>query len=77
LTDAHLKTKAAEKGIRTHVYRVQAWHRNFPEWLNVVVIVKTNLKTGRCEKVLLFSDDMCPARRDLDQTLLPALSNRV
>jgi putative transposase len=38
--------------------QAQAWHRNFPERLNVVVIVKTNLKTGRSAKVLLFSDDL-------------------
>jgi len=56
LTDAHLKTGTVEKSICTRVYQVQAWHRNFPEWLNVAVIVKTNLKTGRFEKVLLFSD---------------------
>ena len=58
LTDAHLKSEGVEKGIRTCVDQVQAWHRNFPELLNVAVIVKTNLKTGRCAKVLLFSDDL-------------------
>ena len=30
LTDAHLKSEAVEKGIRTCVYQVQAWHKNFP-----------------------------------------------
>ncbi|MEI7869065.1 MAG: hypothetical protein WCI11_14340, partial [Candidatus Methylumidiphilus sp.] len=58
LTDAHLKSDAVEKDIRTRVYQAQAWHRNFPELLNVVIIVKNNLKTGRCAKVLLFSDDL-------------------
>ena len=47
-----------EKDIRTRVYQAQAWHRNFPELLNVAVIVKTHLKTGRTAKVLLFSDDL-------------------
>ncbi|MEI7868205.1 MAG: hypothetical protein WCI11_09945 [Candidatus Methylumidiphilus sp.] len=56
LTDAHLKTGTVEKGICTRVCQVQAWHGNFPEWLNAAVIVKTNLKAERCEKVPLFSD---------------------
>jgi putative transposase len=58
LAEAHLKAESVEKDIRTCVYQAQAWHRNFPELLNVVVIVKTNLKTGRSAKVLLFSDDL-------------------
>jgi putative transposase len=58
LTEAHLKTEAVEKHFRTRVYQARAWHKHFPGLLNVVVIVKTNLKTGRCAKVLLFSDDL-------------------
>ena len=58
LTEAQLKAESVEKDIRTRVYQAQAWHRNFPGLLNVVVIVKTNLKTGRYAKVLLFSDDL-------------------
>ena len=58
LAEAQLKTETVEKDIRTRVYQAQAWHKNFPELLNVVVIVKTHLKTGRCAKVLLFSDDL-------------------
>jgi putative transposase len=65
LTEAHLKAEATEKDIRTRVYQVKAWHRNFPELLNVVVIVKTNLKTGRTAKVLLFSDDLALAAETL------------
>jgi putative transposase len=58
LTDRHLKSETVEKGIRTRVYQVQAWHKNFPELLNIVIIEKTRLKTGRSAKVLLFSDDL-------------------
>ena len=65
LTEAHLKAEATEKDIRTRVYQAQAWHKNFPELLNVVVIVKTNLKTGRSAKVLLFSDDLALAAETL------------
>jgi putative transposase len=65
LTEAHLKAEATEKDIRTRVYQAQAWHKNFPERLNVAVIVKTNLKTGRSAKVLLFSDDLALAAETL------------
>jgi putative transposase len=58
LAEAHLKAETTEKGIRIRVYQAQAWHRNFPELLNVAVIVKTHLKTGRTAKVLLFSDGL-------------------
>ena len=58
LTNEHLKSDKVEKAIQTRVYQVNVWHKNFPELLNVVIIVKTNLKTGRCAKVLLFSDDL-------------------
>lgn len=58
LMDGHRKSETVEKSIRTCVYQAQVWHKNFPELLNVVVIVKTNLKTGRTAKVLLFSDDL-------------------
>jgi len=55
LTIEHLQSETLEKDIRSCVYQVKVWHKNFPELLNVVIIVKTNLKTGRCAKVLLFS----------------------
>jgi len=58
LTDAHRKSETVEKGIQTCTYQTQVWHKNFPELLNVVIIVKTNLRTGRFAKVLLFSDDL-------------------
>jgi len=37
---------------------VQVWHKNFPELLNVAIIVTVNLNTGRTAKVLLLSDDL-------------------
>src|SRR5664279_4025160 len=55
----------AKKGIQTCTYQVHVWHKNFPELLNVAIIVKTNLKTGRIAKVLLFSDDLTLASEKL------------
>ena len=54
-----------EKGIRTQIYQAAVWHKNFPDRLNVVIIVKTNLKTGKSAKVLLFSDDLMLASETL------------
>ncbi len=55
----------SEKGIQTCTYQVHVWHKNFPELLNVAIIVKTNLKIGRIAKVLLFSDDLTLASEKL------------
>jgi len=58
LTEQHLRSKTVEKNIQTCVYQVPAWHKNFPDLLNVVFIVKTHLKTGKVAKVILFCDDL-------------------
>ena len=58
LTQEHLREDKTEDGIRTLTYQVQVWHKKFPDLLNVVVIVKTNLETGRTAKALLFSNDL-------------------
>ena len=58
LTDAHLRTTTVEQDIETRIYQAQVWHKKFSELLNVVIIVKMNLKTGKTAKVLLFSDDL-------------------
>ena len=34
------------------------WHKSIPSLINVVVILKTKLATGKSAKVLLFSDDL-------------------
>ena len=58
LTEEHLCHESVKKTIKTSIYQIQARHKKFPELLNVVIIVKTSLKTGRTAKVLLFSDDL-------------------
>ena len=48
-----------EGGIRTEVFQVRrCWHRDFAGMVNVVIIVKTNLDTGRWGHVILFSSDL-------------------
>ncbi len=65
LTDEQLCHETVENNVKTRIYQVQLWHKNFPELLNVVVIAKTNLINGKTAKVLLFSDDL-----NLDYDLL-------
>jgi len=41
------------------LYQVNVWHKLFADMLNdVVIIVKTNLKTGQIAHVILFSSDL-------------------
>ena len=35
----------SDKGIQTKIYQTQVRHKEFAQLLNVVIIVKTNLKT--------------------------------
>jgi putative transposase len=58
LTDQYLCLKTVEKNIETCFYQVPVWHKRFPTLLNLVIIVKTNLTTGKSAKALLFSDDL-------------------
>jgi putative transposase len=54
----YLQQTASEAGIRTDIYQAQMWHQEFPERLNVVIIVKTNLTTQARAHVVLFSTDL-------------------
>jgi len=54
----YLKETTVTDGIRTNIYQMTLWHKLFPDRLNVVVIVKTNLKTGAQAHVVLFSSDL-------------------
>ena len=44
--------------IRTEVYQINLRHRKFPELLNAVCILKTNLTTKQQSHILLFSSDL-------------------
>ena len=54
----YLCQTTVEKDIETHIYQVQARHKTFAQPLNVVCLVKTNLKTQAQAHVLLFSSDL-------------------
>lgn len=54
----YLKETKVEDGIETRTYQMQLLHREFPEPLNVVILLKINLATNACAHVILFSSDL-------------------
>jgi putative transposase len=54
----YLKQTAVVDGIQTRIYQAALWHKEFPQLLNVVIIVKVNLDTGAQAHVVLFSSDL-------------------
>ena len=54
----YLKATTTEKEIRTDIYQAEMLHQEFAQTLNIVIIVKTNIKTGAWAHVVLFSSDL-------------------
>jgi putative transposase len=61
IPEGYLCQTSAAKGIETRIYQLEARHKTCAEPLNVVCIVKTNLKTQAQAHVLLFSSDLALA----------------
>lgn len=57
IPDQYLTASSVEDGIQTRIYQMLMWHKLFADPLNVVIIVKTNLKTRDRAHVVLFSSD--------------------
>jgi len=58
ILEKYLVEKSTEGDIETRIYQAQMLHRDFAQHLNVVIITKTNLKTGAFANVNLFSSDL-------------------
>jgi len=54
----HLKAIKIDEEIWTSIYQAEMLRKEFAQALNVVIIVKTNLKTGARARVILFSSDL-------------------
>ncbi len=50
-------SEAEEEGYRNEVYQIPCRHKDFAEVLNVVILKKTQVATGRSSHVILFSSD--------------------
>lgn len=58
IPDKYLKETSIVDGIQTNIYQMKLWHKLFPDLLNIVIIVKINLKTQARAHVVLFSSDL-------------------
>lgn len=58
LPQQHLKSISVEDGLEKRIYQATLLHKEFAQALNVVIIVKTNLQSGACAHVVLFSSDL-------------------
>ena len=58
LPDQYLVEKSIRDGIETCIYQAQMLHHEFAQILNVVILTKTNLRTGAFANVNLFSSDL-------------------
>jgi len=54
----YLKETIIEKSVQIKIYQMDMLHKRFAQKLNVVIIVKTNLKTHARGHVILFSSDL-------------------
>jgi hypothetical protein len=54
----YLKQTTLEDGIQTQIYQATMLHKDFAQSLNVVIIIKIDLKTGKRAHVVLFSSDL-------------------
>ena len=54
----YLKRTTLEDNMQTNIYQATTWHKEFAHPLNVVIMVKTNLKTQARAHVVLCSSDL-------------------
>lgn len=58
IPDEYLKETTVEDGFETRTYQMQLLHQDFPDPLNVVILLRTNLATKAWANVILFSSDL-------------------
>ena len=54
----YLKHVSVADALQTCIYQMTLLHKQFAQPLNVVIILKTNLTTGKCSHVILFSSHL-------------------
>ena len=58
IPDQYLKETQIEDGWETRTYQMQLLHKDFPDPLNVVILLRTNLATQAWANVILCSRDL-------------------
>lgn len=54
----YLVESTVKDNIKTCVYQATMWHKDYPDQLNVTIIQKENLSSGKNGRVILFSSDL-------------------
>ncbi len=57
MLESHKKSDIEDE-IQTDIYQATFLHKEFAQSLNVVILVKTNLKTHARSHIILFSSDL-------------------
>lgn len=65
IPNTYLKDRKTDKGYQTDIYQLELLHKEFARALNVVIIVKTNIKNLSTSHVILFSSDLDLAHEKL------------
>jgi len=58
IPEKYLVEQSTQRNIQTRIYQAVMLHQDFAQALNVVIITKTNLKSGAFANVNLFSSDL-------------------
>jgi putative transposase len=58
IPDKYLCQSGIDDEVQTDIYQATLLHKEFAQAVNVVILVKTNLKTNACSHVILFSSDL-------------------
>lgn len=58
MPEQFLCERTNDKGMQTEIYQAKVRHKEFAQLLNVVILVKTNLKTNAQAHVILFTSDL-------------------
>jgi putative transposase len=53
----YCQASRVEGGMRTETYQLMMWQKTFPDLLNIVILLCTDLRTGRQAHVILFCTD--------------------
>ena len=58
IPDNYLVSTETVDKICTRIYQMKMWHKLFPDQLNIVIVRKINLESGKWAHVVLFSSDL-------------------
>lgn len=58
LPSEYLTSDKTEGDVRERIYQIEACHKKIPDSINIVIIHKENLSSGKCAHIILFCTDL-------------------